>query len=76
MARVTIEDCLVKIPNRFALVILTAKRVRQILKGADFTDIAEPKNKEIVNSLREIAAEKVYNKIEESENKQIESDLV
>ncbi|MBE8163270.1 MAG: DNA-directed RNA polymerase subunit omega [Bdellovibrionaceae bacterium] len=79
MARVTVEDCLAKIPNRFALVVLAAKRVRQILKGAEFTDVAEPKNKEVVNSLREIAAEKVYNKIDESQDvasRQIESDLV
>lgn len=57
MARVTIEDCLEKIDTRFALVILAAKRVRQLEKGAK--RLAGSKNKNIVESLREIAAGKV-----------------
>ena len=55
MARVTIEDCLKKVNNRFSLVHLGAKRVIQLRKGA--TPLVEaPKNKEVVLALREIAA--------------------
>ena len=58
MARVTIEDCLKRVNNRFTLVHLGAKRVIQLRKGATpFVDA--PKNKEIVLALREIAAGKV-----------------
>lgn len=53
MARVTVEDCLDKIPNRFALVILASKRTRMLLKGAD--QKIECDNKLPVVSLREIA---------------------
>jgi len=55
MARVTIEDCLEKVNNRFTLVHLGAKRVIQLRKGA--TPLVDaPKNKEVVLALREIAA--------------------
>ncbi|HPI41103.1 MAG TPA: DNA-directed RNA polymerase subunit omega [Pseudobdellovibrionaceae bacterium] len=54
MARVTVEDCLEKVPNRFALVLMVAKRAKQIIKGAE-TTVAAKKNKEIVTSLREVA---------------------
>jgi DNA-directed RNA polymerase subunit omega len=55
MARVTIEDCLREVNNRFMLVHLGAKRVIQLRKGA--TPLVEaPKNKEVVLALREIAA--------------------
>jgi DNA-directed RNA polymerase subunit omega len=58
MARITVEDSLKAAKNRFALVVLTAKRSRQLLKGAKpLTDIKN--NREIVASLREIAAGKV-----------------
>jgi len=57
MARVTVEDCLERIPNRFALVVLAAQRARQLLKDAE--PLVESKNKECVTSLREIAAGKV-----------------
>ena len=57
MARVTIEDCLEKVENRYELVHLTAKRVKQLREGADA--LVKSKNKEIVTALREIAAEKV-----------------
>lgn len=53
MARVTIEDCLEKLPNRFALVHLAANRVRQLNKGAP--TLVPARNKEIVVALREIA---------------------
>lgn len=57
MARVTVEDCLRKVDNRFGLVILATKRARQLLKDAE--PLVESKNKECVTALREIAAGKV-----------------
>ena len=59
MARVTVEDCLDNVDNRFALVILSAQRARQLLKGAKPT-VEHSKNKAAVTSLREIAAGNVY----------------
>jgi DNA-directed RNA polymerase subunit omega len=58
MARVTVEDCLREVDNRFSLVHLAAKRVRQLREGA--LPQMESKNKEIVLSLREIASGHVY----------------
>lgn len=58
MARVTIEDCLKNVDNRFALVHLTAKRVRQVREGADFL-VKFSKNEDVVTVLREIAANRV-----------------
>ncbi len=55
MARVTVEDCLEKVPNRFALVLMVAKRAKQLLKGSEAT-VAARSNKYIVTSLREVAA--------------------
>lgn len=57
MARVTIEDCLEKVENRYELVHLAVKRVKQLRDGADVQ--VKSKNKEIVTALREIAAGKV-----------------
>lgn len=57
MARVTVEDCLEKTPNRFSLVILAAERARQLTKGAQ--PLVECKNKAAVTALREIAQDKV-----------------
>jgi DNA-directed RNA polymerase subunit omega len=57
MARVTIEDCLEKVPTRFGLIHLAAKRVRQIYRGAP--PLVKVDNKEIVVALREIAAGKI-----------------
>ncbi len=54
MARITIEDCLVKVSNRFQLAILATKRAKQLLKGAK--PLLESDNREIVLALREIAA--------------------
>ena len=54
MARITVEDCLQKVNNRFALIHMAAKRVRQMRKGAEPTIVS--KNRDIVVSLREIAA--------------------
>ena len=55
MARVTVEDCLDKVTNRFALVLLVAKRAKQLMKGAEMT-VATKGNKIIVGALREVAA--------------------
>ncbi len=55
MARVTVEDCLEKVPNRFALVLMVSKRVKQLMKGAEGT-VAARNNKLVVTSLREVAA--------------------
>src|SRR4051794_2639010 len=54
MARVTVEDCVDKIPNRFDLVLLAAQRARQISGGADLT-IDRDRDKNPVVALREIA---------------------
>lgn len=56
MARVTVEDSLEEIPNRFALVLIAAERTKQLLKGADLLIEENRDNKEVVTSLREIAA--------------------
>ena len=58
MARVTIEDCIDKLPNRFELVLLAAHRARLISQGAPLT-IDRDNDKDPVVSLREIAAETV-----------------
>ncbi|HEX5773898.1 MAG TPA: DNA-directed RNA polymerase subunit omega [Geomobilimonas sp.] len=58
MARVTVEDCLEKVDNRFLLVMLASKRVKQLYKGAKPL-IDNSSNKNVVLSLREIAAGKV-----------------
>ena len=54
MARITVEDCLQKVNNRFALIHMAAKRVRQLRKGAE--PMVVSKNRDVVISLREIAA--------------------
>ena len=56
MARITVEDCLERIPNRFELVLGAARRAKQLLKGA--RPLVESDNKEVVTALREIAAGK------------------
>jgi DNA-directed RNA polymerase subunit omega len=65
MARITVEDCLDNIKNRFALTLVSARRSRQILKGS--RPLVRSTNKPIVTSLREIAALKVI--VEEPEGK-------
>src|SRR5262245_66106512 len=57
MARITVEDCLEQVPNRFELVLLGARRAKQLLKGA--RPLVESDNKEIVTALRDIADTKV-----------------
>ncbi len=57
MARVTVEDCLKKVPNQFELAVLGAKRAHQLIRGA--RPLVESDNRDIVVALREIAAGKV-----------------
>jgi DNA-directed RNA polymerase subunit omega len=58
MARVTVEDCLEREDNRFALCILAAQRTRALMKGMPL--LVPSKNKASVSALREIAAGKVH----------------
>jgi DNA-directed RNA polymerase subunit omega len=58
MARVTVEDCVDKVPNRFDLVLLAAQRARQISGGADLT-LDRDRDKNPVVALREIAEQTV-----------------
>ena len=71
MARITIEDCLKRVKNRFLLVNLASKRVRQIREGSEYL-VSSPKNEDIVVSLREIAAGKVTIRDEKEEIEKIE----
>ena len=57
MARITVEDCMDNVENRFELVHLAAKRSKQLIKGTK--PLTKSLNKEIVTALREIAAGKV-----------------
>ena len=59
MARVTVEDCLQHVNNRFALVLLATGRTRQLLKGSR-PIVGHQKNKEAVLALREIATGRVH----------------
>ncbi len=58
MARVTVEDCLEHVENRFHLVLLASKRARQLSRGAD-EFVTRGKDKDTVVALREIAANHV-----------------
>lgn len=58
MARVTVEDCLERIPNRFAMALLASKRARALLQGAEPTLTSD--NKPCVTALREIADGNVH----------------
>ena len=61
MARITVEDCLKHIPNRFQLCLAAAYRARQLAQGSQ--PMVESKDKPIVTALREIAASKVGREI-------------
>ena len=78
MARVTVEDCVDKVPNRFELVMLAAHRAREISAGAPIT-VDRDNDKNPVVSLREIAdetqsAESLRERLIESNQTQIEVD--
>jgi DNA-directed RNA polymerase subunit omega len=78
LARVTVEDCLDHVDNRFALVLLVAKRAKQLLKGSTPT-VPSKSNKYIVSALREVAAGSVhFDNVavnQEMRNEQVEHDL-
>ena len=57
MSRITVEDCLQKVDNRFELVMLASKRARQLFNGAK--PLIDSDNREVVVALREIADGKV-----------------
>lgn len=57
MARITVEDCQERVDNRFLLVQMAIKRVRQYREG--YEALLDTSNKEVVTALREIAAGKV-----------------
>ncbi len=61
MARITLEDCLKRVDNRFRLVHMAAARVRQIREGSEYL-VSSPKNEDIVVALREVAAGKIIEK--------------
>ncbi|AZV76621.1 DNA-directed RNA polymerase subunit omega [Parasedimentitalea marina] len=78
MARVTVEDCVDKVPNRFELVMLAAHRAREIAAGAPIT-VERDNDKNPVVSLREIAdetqsADSLRERLIESNQTQIEVD--
>lgn len=58
MARVTVEDCIEHVPNRFELVALASQRSRQIVSGSPL-NVERDNDKDTVVSLREIAEQKV-----------------
>src|SRR6266851_2845712 len=58
MARVTVEDCVLKVPNRFELVLLAAQRAREVTSGAPLT-LDRDDDKNLVVALREIADETI-----------------
>ena len=79
MARVTVEDCVEKVPNRFELVMLSAQRAREILAGAPLTVEAD-NDKNPVIALREIAEETVKldelrDSLVQSQQRHVEFDL-
>jgi DNA-directed RNA polymerase subunit omega len=53
MARITVEDCLEKIPNRFQLALAAVKRAKMLLRGG--RPLVDSDNKEVVTALRELA---------------------
>lgn len=73
MARITVEDCLERVPNRFSLVLIAAERTKQLMKGAKplIDDNRINKNKEIVISLREIAAGQILADLSEFDENEL-----
>lgn len=66
MARITIEDCAEKVPNRFSLVLMASIRAKQLRRGS--RPLVSPgQNKGVVTALREIAAGLVRTDVEEFE---------
>ena len=81
MARITVEDCLEVVNNRFELVTMAAKRARQLAKGVDAQiDNTEAQDKPTVLALREIAARKIDNdlidRVEKAERERAEREAL
>jgi len=66
MARVTVEDCLEQVENRFALVVLASKRTKELKRGAPLV-VRDRDNREVVMALREIAQGKIVGRVPESD---------
>jgi len=73
VARITVEDCLKRVENKFILVNAAAKRVRQIREGSEYL-VVSPKNEDIVVALREIAAGRVLVQQEIAEPEEAEAE--
>jgi DNA-directed RNA polymerase subunit omega len=74
MARITVEDCLARVDNRFDLVLLSCKRARQLTRGVDPL-VAWENDKATVVALREIADGLVtYETVQEPEEKEVSID--
>jgi len=81
MARITVEDCLSVVDNRFELVLMASKRARQLAKGVEPTiDNSESQDKPTVLALREIAARKIdakmIDEVEKSERERTEREAL
>ncbi|NLV24905.1 MAG: DNA-directed RNA polymerase subunit omega [Deltaproteobacteria bacterium] len=63
MARITVEDCLKVIPNRFLLVMVAAKRTKQLYRRSQPLIDNPDNNKKVVLALREIAADKIDHQV-------------
>ncbi len=74
MARVSIEDCQKKLPNRFELVMVAADRARKLMEGAD--PLLPTRNKQCVTALREIADELITKKALESRDAGDETEVI
>ena len=81
MARVTVEDCLEVVGNRFELVVMASKRARQLAKGvASVLEVGDTDDKPTVLALREIAARKIdqvtIDQVEKSERERAEREAL
>ena len=81
MARITVEDCLSVVDNRFELVLMASKRARQLAKGVEPTiDNGEAQDTPTVLALREIAARKIdlglIEEVEKSERERAEREAL
>lgn len=75
MARITVEDCVARVNNRFELVLMATKRARQIVRGSDPL-VEEENDKATVIALREIASGQVTSSIlDEPEQESLEDQL-
>lgn len=81
MARITVEDCLKVVDNRFELVLMASKRARQLAKGVEpVLDNSETEDKPTVLALREIASRKVdqvlIDEVEKAERERAEREAM